>query len=183
RDQFLGVAAHELRQPATSVQVGIELAQRRLQCLAATAASPTRASDGLPDSYDHVLNPLERAGAAMERLSRLVAQLFDVAQVKTGKLELRLAACDLAALVREQVELQRSATPERTFHLDLHADASVPLFADRDRLGQVLTNYLTNACKYASPDRPVEISLAVYSHQARVAVRDEGPGLAPDEQE
>src|SRR5262249_15687033 len=61
--------------------------------------------------------------------------------------------------------------------------ASVPLFADRDRLGQVLTNYLTNACKYASPDRPVEISLAVYSHQARVAVRDEGPGLAPDEQE
>src|SRR5262249_30883573 len=96
-DPLLAVGTHQLRQPANRVQVGLALAQRRLQCLAATAASPTRASDGLPDSYDHVLNPLERAGAAMERLSRLVAQLFDVAQVKTGKLELRLAACDLAA--------------------------------------------------------------------------------------
>jgi signal transduction histidine kinase len=84
--------------------------------------------------------------------------------------------------VREQVADQRALAPERTIRLDLDPDVMVPVVADGDRLGQVLTNYLTNALKYAPADQPVVVSLVVQAGQARVTVRDAGPGLPPEEQ-
>jgi len=59
----------------------------------------------------------------------------------------------------------------------------VPVVADALRLGQVVTNYLTNALKYSSADRPVEVGLQVNDQQAWVEVRDEGPGIPAKEQE
>jgi signal transduction histidine kinase len=63
------------------------------------------------------------------------------------------------------------------------AGLSVPLVADADRIGQVVTNYLTNALKYSPDACPVTIGLEVLPAQARVWVRDEGPGLPAAEQE
>ena len=59
----------------------------------------------------------------------------------------------------------------------------MPVLADADRLGQVVTNYLTNALKYSPADRPVTVGLDAEGKQARVWVRDEGPGVPPEEQE
>ena len=59
----------------------------------------------------------------------------------------------------------------------------VPVIVDPERIGQVVTNYLTNALKYSPADKPVEISVRVEENQARVSVRDEGPGLSLEEQE
>jgi signal transduction histidine kinase len=58
----------------------------------------------------------------------------------------------------------------------------VPVVADAQRIGQVVTNYLTNALKYSPADRPIEVGLEVDAQQARVWVRDEGPGLPPEDQ-
>jgi signal transduction histidine kinase len=58
---------------------------------------------------------------------------------------------------------------------------AVPVLADADRIGQVLTNYLTNALKYAPADRPVTVQLEVVEGRAVVAVHDEGPGLPWEE--
>ncbi|HEV2458202.1 MAG TPA: PAS domain S-box protein [Ktedonobacterales bacterium] len=182
-DEFLATAAHDLRQPVTGAVMGIEFAQRRLQCLAATAGAPLPAVGERPaDPLDDVLSAVEQGGQAVEHMRRLVNRLFDVAQAQTGRLELKPVACDLAALVREQVEIQRMATSDRTIRLDLASSRLVPVVADGDRLGQVVTNYLTNALKYSPADRPVVVSLTVRQRQARVAVRDEGPGLPPEEQ-
>ena len=59
----------------------------------------------------------------------------------------------------------------------------MPVLADAQRIGQVVTNYLTNALKYSAVDRPVAVGLQVEDQQACVWVRDEGPGLSPGEQE
>ncbi len=59
----------------------------------------------------------------------------------------------------------------------------MPVVADADRLGQVVTNLLTNALKYSPPDRPVNIDLAVDERQVCVTVRDEGSGLPREEQD
>jgi PAS domain S-box-containing protein len=181
-EQFLATAAHDLRQPVTGAVVCIGLAQRCLQRLAATTAPLPPSGDQPAGRCDDVLNALERAGQAVNRLSRLTVRLFDVAQAQTGALGLKREPCDLVALVREQVEMHRLEMADRTLRLDLRAKRSVPVLADGDRLGQVLTNYLINALKYSPPDRPVAVSLVVRQRQARVAVRDEGPGLPPEEQ-
>jgi signal transduction histidine kinase len=59
----------------------------------------------------------------------------------------------------------------------------VPVVADADRIGQVVTNYLTKALKYSAADRPVEVSLQLEEKIARVSVCDEGPGLSVEEQQ
>ncbi len=185
-EQFLATAAHDLRQPVMAADFGVELAQRRVQRLAA-AIAPASPAGGRPTCpYDDALaalQALEHASQATQRLSRFINHLFDVAQARTGKLELTPTACDLAALVREYVGALRATTPERTIRLKLPTGAAVSVVADADRVGQVITNYLTNALKYAPPDRPVDVALEVDEGRARVAVRDEGPGLPLEEQD
>ncbi len=124
---------------------------------------------------------LEHADQSTARLSRLLTLLFDTAAIRTGKLELHRAPCDLAALVREQVAGLRVAAPDRTIRLHAPAGgAPIPALlveADADRIGEVVTNYVTNALKYSPPDRPVDVVVAARGGRARVAVCDRGPGL------
>ena len=85
--------------------------------------------------------------------------------------------------MREQVAALRVATPDRTVRLRIPVgDAAVLVEADADRLGQVVTNYVTNALKYSPADQPVDVRVAVQGRRARVTVCDRGPGLPKEEQ-
>jgi signal transduction histidine kinase len=125
---------------------------------------------------------LERADESSTRLSRLVALLFDTTRARLGTLTVELAPCDLVSIVREQVAALQDTVPERIIEMDLPSDAVV-VEADADRLGQVLTNYLTNALKYSAADQAVAVRLEVRDGRAIVAVQDHGPGLPEEEQQ
>jgi signal transduction histidine kinase len=174
-DTFLGMAGHELKTPLTSIKLALQLAERRIQRLIhqetaiATAVMPFQ-------------EQLGRAQHQAERLERLVNDLLDVSRVRAGKLDLHPDRADLAAIIREAVEEQRQAAPERTIVLQIPVGWNIPIIADADRIGQVVTNYLTNALKYSPADRPVEVGASVDTQQARVWVHDEGPGLPTEEQ-
>jgi signal transduction histidine kinase len=94
-----------------------------------------------------------------------------------------LEPCDLVAIVRRAVEDQSLLVPVRSIRLHVPSKATAPVVADADRIGQVITNYLTNAIKYSPADRPVEVFLAIERQIARVSVQDEGPGLSAEEQQ
>ncbi len=118
------------------------------------------------------------------RLNRLVEDLLDVSRIQSGHLEILLAPCDLATIVREAVKEQRQAWSKRTILSNLPGEEAspVPVLADADRIRQVITNYLTNALKYSEADRLVEVTLHVADRQARVSVRDEGVGISLEKQ-
>ena len=125
---------------------------------------------------------MEDAAQGAKRLTRLLTLLFDLAAIRADRLELRRAPCDLATLVREQVAALRVAAPERTIRLQLpEGGTPVPVEADADRIGQVITNYVSNALKYSPADQPVDVSVTVHRRQARVTVCDRGPGLPKEE--
>ena len=84
--------------------------------------------------------------------------------------------------MREAVEDQQQMAPTRLIRLDLPTE-KVYIIADSDAIGQVVTNYLSNALKYSAGDRPVEVTLSVEGQIARLSVRDDGPGLSDSEQE
>jgi signal transduction histidine kinase len=176
-DEFLGIASHELRTPLTSLSATVQIAERQLR-QALASAMPQGAEDRLLRTHSLV----ERFLRQVRKLDRLVGDLLDVTRISAGKLEMRLASCELDVIAREAVEAQQAAWPKRRITLDLPAGAAVPLEADADRLGQVVTNYLTNALKYSDDDQPVAVSVSMQSNLARVEVRDHGPGLAPDQQ-
>jgi PAS domain S-box-containing protein len=175
-ETFLGVASHELKNPLTSIKLALQLIERRISLLAQNKADT--AHDVTP-----LLNQIARAGHQATRLERLVNDLVDISRVRAGKLDLHLEPTDLATIVHETVEEQRQANPARALVFAFPAGVRVPVWADADRLGQVVTNYLTNALKYSPADCPVEVGLDMEQQQARVWVRDEGPGLPREEQE
>src|SRR5258708_4159535 len=123
----------------------------------------------------------------LQRLTRLADDLTDDTRIRDGKFTLYRAPCDLRALVRTAVEAQRAAEPDRVINLltSSASSAAAPLLvdADADRIVQVVTNYLSNALKYSKADQPVAVMVDEgEDSQARVAVRDAGPGLAEAEQ-
>ena len=178
-DEFLGIVSHELRTPLTTIKGNVQLARLRLR----TSLREVPANmDLLRNMLEEVQMMLERAERQTNVQNRMVSDLLDISRLQADKLELRLVLCDLAAIVLEMVEDQRSTTLKRAIHLDMPEGITVPVIADPERIGQVINNYLTNALKYSQEGRPVIVQLKKEENVVRVLVRDEGPGLTPEEQ-
>jgi PAS domain S-box-containing protein len=184
-EEFLGIASHELRTPLTTIKANVQLAKRRLKTVTNDTIS------------EHTANKVEAASEMLSRaerqvgvLNRLVGDLIDISRIQTGKLQLHLRKepSDLVQVLAETVQEQQKAFSQRTISLFLPTPGEpLPVIADADRIAQVLINYLTNALKYSESDKPVEVSLTHEKDRygiesVRVAVRDEGPGLSPEEQ-
>jgi signal transduction histidine kinase len=179
-DTFLGMAGHELKTPLTVIKGSLQLAKWQAQQAGGR-------EDGDEQEGDEGLEPLPRMLARAEqqvnRLTRLVNDLIEVSRIHRDALEMHMERCDLSAIVRAAVEEQRVVFPARTIHLEEHAQQEAPVFADADRIGQVMSNYLTNALKYSASDQPVEVRMERGGRDIRVLVRDQGPGLTSEQQE
>jgi len=114
--------------------------------------------------------------------THLINDLLDVSRVTAKTLKLELERCDLVSLVRETVEDLRVTVPEHSLVLELPEHVVANVLADQARIGQVVTNYVTNALRYSPTDQPVRIGLTLQENMARVWVRDWGPGLSKEAQ-
>jgi signal transduction histidine kinase len=179
-DEFLATAAHDLRSPLTVAVGSIDLAHSRFLRLASAVTARAPDLTGRVEAFQRSLDDTRQS---IERLSRMVGVLFDTSQAHVGGLELRPRSCDLVVLVREQVEALHTEAPNRVTQLEVCSDGPLRVVADVVRIGQVVSNFLTNAIKYSTEDQPVEVWVAADSAMARVSVRDHGPGLPAPEQE
>jgi PAS domain S-box-containing protein len=167
RDQFISVAAHELRTPMTTLYARLQLAERRLVRgdLAADVA----------------LRDIRLVREAADRLKSLVDRLLDVSRLESGQVELERADVDLAAIARSvaSMTLQTSGREARV----IGSASGVMARVDPVRIEEVLVNLLDNALKYSPADTPVDVEISAKDDSVRVAVRDRGPGVPPDQRE
>lgn len=179
-DAFLGLASHELKTPLTTVILGLQWGQRRLQSLLRKEAIASHDVNGkLEALYDQISYTSRQA----TRLDRLVNDLLDVSRIQTDQLAFRLESVDLGSIIREVVQEQCLAYPQRSIQVAVPANQSLPVCADAGRIEQVVMNYLTNALKYSAEDEPVEIGVVLEAGAVRLWVRDHGPGIPFAEQE
>ena len=179
-NEFLSIASHEMKTPLTTIKAGIQLAQRRLiSCLQESAVEDPVLQNKLAEIQE-ILECTERP---VNIQNRLVSDLLEAARIQSDRLTLHLKPCNLVTIVLEAVEDLRTMNTQRLFRLHLPATEIVPIMADADRIRQVISNYLINAHKYSPIDSPIEVELTVEEQQARLAIRDEGPGLSSEEQE
>ncbi|GCE21107.1 sensor histidine kinase [Dictyobacter kobayashii] len=174
-DAFLGMTNHELRNPLATMKASLQLIRRQLKRLEGDMTV-------VADVAARIQNLVERAERQVSVETRLVNDLLDVSRILEHKLELKIQFCNLIDLVQRVVADQLSLAHTRTIDILLPQDDMVPVVVDIDRVGQVLTNYLTNAIKYSSADAPIQVTLEVQEQQAYIAVRDQGPGLTKEEQ-
>lgn len=171
-DEFLLMATHELKTSLTTLQANLQIIERRLKRLLPPVADTSAEALAMLTEY------VDRNLRQVRRLIRLVNDLVDAARIQAGKLEMRMARCDLAALLGEVVAELRVAPPARPITLHLpNVPETVPVLADADRIGQVIANYVTNALKYSPKESTVEVELRVEDNTATVFVRDEGRGI------
>lgn len=162
RDQFLSLAAHELKTPLTSIRGYIDLLIRR-----------TMREHSLNDRDQRTLQVISQQVA---RLSSLVAVLLDLTRLETGQFVLNPAAIDLGALVRRvgsdaQLGLERHTIEVRV------PDEPLLIWGDELRLEQVLQNLLNNAIKYSPSGGLITITAARENGRACLMVQDQGIGI------
>lgn len=177
-DEFLSIASHELRNPLTTINGNLQLAKRHLNLL----SLPDNLSADVIDHLDVVQELLSRAQHQVQIQNRLVSDLLDVSRIQANRLHLRLHHCDLIEIVRTTLEDLRAVTPLRTIKLAIAEGATAPIFADGDRISQVVSNYLTNALKYSPAEQPIDVRVEIIDGSARFSVSDKGPGLGLEEQ-
>ncbi|HUM11687.1 MAG TPA: PAS domain-containing sensor histidine kinase [Myxococcaceae bacterium] len=159
RDEFLSIAAHELRTPLSAVQLQLQSLLERPEGLDPRARAK-----------------VERACRSGERLVTLVDTLLDVSRLTTGTFSLAPTRFDLTVAVQEVVERFREHALRAGSVVSVRSEGPLEGRWDRLRIEQVVTNLLTNSLKYAA-GTPVDLVLKGSEREATLLVSDGGPGI------
>ncbi len=167
KDGFVSTVSHELRTPLTSIRAFAEI----------LLANP---DIELPQRKQFVGIIVKET----ERLTRLINQVLDLAKLESGRAEWHVTAVDLRELVGDALYGMSQVFAEKGIQVVAHLPERVaPVRADLDRVIQVMLNLLSNAVKFCDPaGGRIEVTLAQARDEVRVDVRDNGPGIAADEQ-
>lgn len=168
RDEFISVASHELKTPITSMKLQVQMAERGF-----------KRGDVDPRRLTRMIDLSSRQ---LGRLTRLVDDLLDSSRLGAGRLTLEKASHDLSQIVLDVCERFRQEL-EPHQHLRTLVEPGIHGVFDAFRVEQVLTNLLTNALRYGD-SQPIEVRLGKRpdSEWVELSVRDNGPGIAPEEQ-
>lgn len=165
KDDFISIAGHELKTPVTSLKAYAQVLALRFR----------KAGDM---SSAELLGKMDDQ---LTKLAKLIGDLLDETKIEGGKLRLQVSEFDYGELMKDVVEeVQRTAT-HHTIVCE-HAPA-IMLTGDRERIGQVLTNLLTNAVKYSPQADRVVVGAALQDGEVITRVRDFGIGISKEKVE
>ena len=163
KDEFLAVLSHELRTPLNPILGWSTL----LQAKSYEKATMTRG--------------LETIARNAQMLTQLIDDLLDVSRILSGKLRLSSRALDLAKTIKAAIDTVQLAADAKSISIETNIEPDVGyVFADGDRLHQVLWNLLSNAIKFTPHQGRVDVTFTRRGTQAQIQVADNGTGISPE---
>ncbi|MFD2146168.1 PAS domain-containing sensor histidine kinase [Mucilaginibacter antarcticus] len=158
KDEFISVASHELKTPVTSLKLALQLLSRMKD-------------NPLPVKMPQLI---DQATKSLDKLSVLIADLLNVSKVNDDQLQLNKTLFTLSKVVDDCCYHIR-ANGDYTIHKV--GDLGLQVFADIDRIDQVITNFVNNAVKYAPASKQISVHITKQGNRAKVSVSDKGPGI------
>ena len=159
RDNFLGIASHELKTPVTTIKTYAQLLEMTLkQC-------------GTPDS----MHMIKRMNSQVDKLTRLINELLDITKLQAGKLQFSDKIFCFNTLIEEVVDELQHTTATHTIIKHLSDVGNV--YGDRERISQVVTNLLTNAIKYSPNAEKIIVYTSLHNKDVMLCVEDFGIGI------
>ena len=163
KSEFVSTVSHELRTPLTSIRGSLGI-------LAGGVAGPLS---------DRVRSFIDIAKDNCERLIRLINDILDMEKIESGKMTFQLQVLDLMELVGQAIRANEGFAAQHNVRLQVISMLpGTKVQADSDRLAQVLTNLISNACKFSPPESSVDIAVSAQGERIRVGVIDHGPGIS-----
>ncbi len=163
KDEFIGVASHELKTPLTSLKGYLQL----------IAAYKKEELPVVVKQY------VEKANGALNKLQRLVNDLLDVSKIHAGRLEYMLSEVNLVNLVNSSIE--NAIHIYSDFQFVNTAQGEIYIEGNAERLEQVIMNFINNSVKYSTDNKTVIIDAMVIDNVARISVTDFGIGLSAEQ--
>lgn len=165
RSQFLANVSHELRTPLFTIEGYLETLL-----------------DGALDDSAVARNFLEKAYANVQRLSTLLGDLVEIARIESGEMRMSFRYFDVAVLARTIAQQFEQQARQQNVVLTVSAPDELLAYGDRDRIGQVLANLISNAIKYNVPGGSVVVHVEREDGRVAISVEDTGIGIAPEHQ-
>ncbi|HEY0246062.1 MAG TPA: ATP-binding protein [Mucilaginibacter sp.] len=164
KDEFIGIASHELKTPLTSLKGYLQLISYK--------------KESLPPV---VKQYIDKATIALNKLQRLVNDLLDVSKIQAGKLEYAVAPLNLTDMVKAGVENAQHIYP--SYQFEIRDGEDIFITGNEERLEQVFMNLINNAVKYSPVNRRVVIDVSKQGGMVRVSITDFGIGLSDEQRE
>jgi len=163
KNEFVSTVSHELRTPLTSIRASLGLVTGGV-------------AGALPDPVRELLDIAHKNS---ERLVLLVNDILDIEKIEAGRLEFHRERVSARRLLEQAIASNRAYGAQFDVRFEMVGDPAIDaaVYADVQRIQQVLANLLSNAAKFSPPGGAVEISLAVDEGNAIFHVRDHGPGI------
>ncbi len=160
KDEFIGLASHELKTPLTSISGYLQIISRLV-------------SDESSKKF------IDKTIHQVKKLSSLVSDLLDVSKIEAGKLQFAIESFDIKPVVEGAIELIQHSNNNYIITLDTSIDSLI-INADPHRIEQVIINLLTNAIKYSPGGNKVDVLLHTKGNKVVIGVKDYGVGIAAD---
>lgn len=162
KDEFIGVASHELKTPLTSLKGYVQLI-------------------GQTELPEPVKLYIEKANSSLNKLQHLINDLLDVSKIKAGRLKFDTTIFDLSELIKQCIENCRYIYPSHKLTEEL--EQNIMINGNEERLEQVLMNLINNAVKYSNGNKEIIVRAEKDNSTATVSIIDFGIGLSSEDQE
>ncbi|MGZ3749897.1 MAG: ATP-binding protein [Mucilaginibacter sp.] len=161
KDDFISIASHELKTPITSLKASLQLLER------------------MKDSPSPKMLPIliEQANKSLGKVTVLIEDLLNASKVNEGQLHLNRKLFNLSQLIDECCYY---ISIEGMYTIITEGDMALQIFADAERISQVVINFVNNAIKYAPKSKKIKVCIEKINDLVKVSVTDEGPGISAD---
>ena len=165
KNDFIAMASHELKTPLTSLKAYTQL----------LVSKAKKAGD------DFFINALEKSENQVNKMTRLIHGFLDMSKIESGKLQLNTQTFDMNELVAEMIADKMLIAPDHV--LSFKNEQAIPVNADKEKIAQVIGNFISNAVKYSPKGSAITITTQKVGENVRVSVNDEGMGLKAKDQQ
>lgn len=163
KNDFIAMVSHELKTPLTSVKAYIQLMQRKF----------TKTED------EDVSKMLDKTDLQIKKMTSMINGFLDISRLESGKIQIIKEIFDLSLLLKEAEE--ESITTINSHHFIFSPINPVKINADRNKIGQVIHNLISNAVKYSPSESLIQISCTTDGEFAYVSVKDQGKGIKKED--
>ena len=167
KNQFLGMASHDLRNPLASIRgFSVYLLEKGRQVK--------------EETRDEFLTTIKTVSGNM---LDLISNLLDISVIESGQLKLKPEISSMQKLIEEKIHLQQILADKKNISLNSKFEEMPEFSFDVNRMGQVVDNLLSNAVKYSPPEKSIYAELSRKEDRVRFEVRDQGPGISHEEKD